>query len=130
MRSEPGVTRNGVFALSPALSACIATWAERFMSSYDELVHEPMSAALTGAGPQRVGDAVLGRGPGRELAGEAHADQLRVEPLPGEPGHGLAAVGPAHADGDHAEAARVGRMRIRPDHEAARERVVLEHHLV
>ena len=72
----------------------------------------------------------LGERPARELAGEVHADQLGIEHLPGEPGHRLAAVGAAHADGDHAEAARVGRVRVGADHEAAGEGVVLEHDLV
>ena len=44
MSSDPGVTRNGTLDLSPAALACSAMDATRDMSSYDELVHEPMSA--------------------------------------------------------------------------------------
>ena len=36
---------NGVFTISPFAEACRATLAARPMSSYDELVHEPTSAA-------------------------------------------------------------------------------------
>jgi len=50
IRSEPGVTRNGTLAFNPALSPCIAMWAARRMSSYDEFVQEPISAAFRFAG--------------------------------------------------------------------------------
>ncbi len=43
--SEPGVINSSVFALSPLAFACRATDAARVMSSYDEFVHEPISAA-------------------------------------------------------------------------------------
>src|SRR5215475_7226393 len=49
-RSEPGVTRNFDLAFSPALIPCVATWAARRMSSYDEFVQEPMSALVIAAG--------------------------------------------------------------------------------
>src|SRR5581483_1332584 len=49
-RSEPGVTRSGVFTRSPALAACRAIDAVRVMSSYDELVHDPINAELIFAG--------------------------------------------------------------------------------
>eukprot|EP00955_Chlamydomonas_euryale_P072936 361570-Chlamydomonas_euryale.AAC.6 len=45
--SEPGEMVNGTLALMPAASACFAMDAARAMSSYEELVHEPMSAALS-----------------------------------------------------------------------------------
>ncbi len=48
--SDPGVTSNGVFTLSPRADAWRATDAARVMSSYDELVHEPINAALMSSG--------------------------------------------------------------------------------
>mmetsp|Transcript_33922 Transcript_33922/g.100966 ORF Transcript_33922/g.100966 Transcript_33922/m.100966 type:complete len:293 (+) Transcript_33922:705-1583(+) len=48
--SEPGEMVNGTLALMPAASACFAMDAARAMSSYEELVHEPMSAALSSVG--------------------------------------------------------------------------------
>ena len=56
--------------------------------------------------------------------------ELRVEHLPRQPGHDLAAVDAADADGQHAEPAPVRGVGVGADHEAARERVVLQHHLV
>ena len=43
--SEPGVIMSGVFTRSPRAAAWRATCAARPMSSYDEFVHEPTSAA-------------------------------------------------------------------------------------
>jgi hypothetical protein len=40
----------GTLALMPAASACLATDAARIMSSYDELVQEPMRPAGGGGG--------------------------------------------------------------------------------
>ena len=48
----------------------------------------------------------------------------------GQTRHHVAGVGPTHANGDHAEATRVGRMRIGADHQATGKGVVLDHHLV
>ena len=45
-------------------------------------------------------------------------------------GHDVDRVGAADADGDHAEAASVGGVGVGANHHAARECVVLEHHLV
>src|SRR3954471_21578127 len=45
-RSEPGVTSKGVFTCIPARAAWRAIDAVREMSSYDELVHDPISAEL------------------------------------------------------------------------------------
>src|SRR5205823_12053822 len=50
--------------------------------------------------------------------------------FPGEPRHHLAAVGAAHADREHPEAAAVGRVGVGADHEPAGEGVVLENDLV
>ena len=70
MRSEPGVTRNGVLALTPALSACIAMWAARFMSSYEELVQEPMSAWRMPAGQPSFFTSAASFEMGRARSGE------------------------------------------------------------
>ena len=48
--SDPGEMVKGTLALMPAASACLATLAARAMSSYDELVHEPIRAALSSVG--------------------------------------------------------------------------------
>ena len=60
-----------------------------------EVLDDLVGAALDGEEPAEVGDHVLGRGPAGELAGEVDADELRVEHLPRQPGHDLAAVGAA-----------------------------------
>jgi hypothetical protein len=70
MRSEPGVIRKGVRALSPALMPCMATWAARRMSSYEELVQEPMSAALIVAGQPFVLTSAASFDTGRSRSGE------------------------------------------------------------
>ena len=48
----------------------------------------------------------------------------------GAAGHHVDRVGPAHADGDHAQAAGVGRVAVGADHHPAGEGVALEHDLV
>ena len=42
--SDPGVTINGTFDLSPFLAASLAIKAALPMSSYDEFVQDPISA--------------------------------------------------------------------------------------
>src|SRR5438445_12823429 len=49
-RSEPGVTSSGVFTPTPAWEAWRAIDAVRAISSYDELLHEPISAELIFSG--------------------------------------------------------------------------------
>ena len=73
----------------------------------------------------------FGRGPARQ------SDPVRCTPmslgqrrLNGEPGHDVDGVAAADADGDHAEAAGVGRVAVGADHHAARKGVVLEHDLM
>ena len=80
--------------------------------------------------PATVEDDVLRRGPARERAGEPHADQLRDARVVRPARHHVDRVGAADADRDHAEPARVRRVRVGADHHAAGERVVLEHDLV
>src|SRR2546425_1169956 len=48
--SEPGVTVNSDFAFRFLASACLATEAERVISSYDELVQEPINATSNFSG--------------------------------------------------------------------------------
>src|SRR3954464_3329043 len=48
--SDPGVMRNCVLAVRPLADAWRATDAARVMSSYDELVHEPIRADDTNTG--------------------------------------------------------------------------------
>ena len=49
--------------------------------------------------------------------------------LPGQARHDVHRIRAAHADRAHAQAARVGRVRVRADHHAARECIVLQHDL-
>src|SRR6185503_19991231 len=49
-RSDPGETSNFDLAFNPALLPCLAMCAARCMSSYEEFVHEPISAFVTFAG--------------------------------------------------------------------------------
>ena len=95
-----------------------------------EVLHDGVGAALDGEDPGQLQDHVLRGGEPLQLAGQLHADQLRVLQLPGEADHGVHGVGSAHADREHAEAARVHGVRVGPDHHSAGEGVVLEHHLV
>ena len=53
-----------------------------------------------------------------------------MQHLPGEVGQHIHGVRAAHARREHPEAARVRRVRVRTDHHAAREGVVLQHHLM
>ena len=48
--SDPGVILKIDLALSPCFRACLTTDAERDISSYEELVHDPMSPADMSAG--------------------------------------------------------------------------------
>ena len=48
--SDPGVMSSSVLARSPAAAAWRATDAARVRSSYDEFVHEPISAAEISTG--------------------------------------------------------------------------------
>ena len=48
--SEPGVISNSVLAVRPLAAAWRAIDAARVMSSYDELVHDPIRVELTSSG--------------------------------------------------------------------------------
>ena len=95
-----------------------------------EVLDDPVGAALHGEHAGELEDHVLRRGPAAQLAGEPDADQLRVLHLPRKPGHDIDGVGAAHARGEHAQPAGVGRVRVGADHHPAGEGVVLEDHLV
>ena len=73
---------------------------------------------------------VLWGGPAAEPAGQADAYPPRAQHLPRHAGHHLGRIDAADADGHHAQAAGVGRMRVRADHQPAGKRIVLEHDLV
>ena len=49
-RSAPSRRTERRPRLEPAFMPCMAMWAARPMSSYDELVQQPMSAALSSTG--------------------------------------------------------------------------------
>ena len=95
-----------------------------------EIFEDGVGAAFDGQQAGELEDHVLGRGPALERAGQPHADQARHPQLPGHARHHVHRIGAAHTDGQHAHTARVGRMGIRPDHHAARERVVLQDDLM
>lgn len=48
--SDPGVMVNADLALRPCEAASLAIEADRDMSSYDELVHDPISPTLSSEG--------------------------------------------------------------------------------
>ena len=95
-----------------------------------EVLDDAAGSALHGEDAGHLEDDVLGAGPPAHLAGQLDANQLGELQLPRHTGHDVHGVGTAHTDGDHAEATRVHGVAVRPDHHAAREGVVLEHHLV
>ena len=78
----------------------------------------------------QIENNVLGRRPAPELAGEANADASGVHDLPRKAGHDVRAVRAANANGEHSQAAGVRGVGVGADHQAAREGVVLQHHLV
>ncbi len=94
------------------------------------VLHDGAGAALDGELTGDLEDDVLRARPVGERAGELHADDLGPLDVPGEAGHHVDGIGATDADGDHAEAAGVGRVAVGADHHAAGERVVLEHDLV
>src|SRR4029079_1912639 len=53
-----------------------------------------------------------------------------MEHLPGEVGHHLTGIGPADADRQSAQPTTVWRVRVGPDDQAARKRVILQYDLV
>ena len=77
-----------------------------------------------------VEDHVLGGGPAAGLPGELDADDLGVQHLPGKVSHHVHGLSAADAGSHHAQAACVGGMRVRADHQAAGEGVVFQYDLV
>ena len=71
-----------------------------------EVFDDGVGAAGNGQLPCQVQDDVLGRGPAVHLAGETHADEAGIQHLPRQSCHDFHRIGPAHAHGDGAEAAR------------------------
>ncbi len=95
-----------------------------------EIFKNGVGTALDGQHAGELEDDVLGRGPALERAGQAHADDARHPELPGHARHHIHRIGAAHADRQHAHAARIGCMGVRPDHHAAREGIVLQDDLM
>ena len=99
-------------------------------SAFAEVFDNGVGAALHGQDACELQDDILGGSEALELAGELHADHLRVLEFPREADHGVHGVCTAHANGEHAEAAGVHGVGVGTDHHSAREGVVFEHHLV
>ena len=95
-----------------------------------EIFQNRIGSALDGQYPGQFQDHVFRRSPAAEPPGQFHADDLRHFQLPRHPCHHVHRIGPADADSYHAEPAGVRRMRIRPDHHAARKSVVFQHDLM
>ena len=108
---------------------CLASSGEA-TSAFAEVFDNGVGAALHGQDACELEDDVLRGGEALELAGELHADHLRVLEFPREADHGVHGVCTAHANGEHAETAGVHRMGVGTDHHATGEGVVFEHHLV
>ena len=93
------------------------------------VLHDGARAALDGQDAGYRADDVLGGAPLGELAGQAHSDHLGRLELPGQAGHDVHRVCPTHADCTGAQATSIGRVRVRANHQAAREGVVLQNDL-
>mmetsp|Transcript_8070 Transcript_8070/g.13163 ORF Transcript_8070/g.13163 Transcript_8070/m.13163 type:complete len:599 (+) Transcript_8070:685-2481(+) len=94
------------------------------------VLHDGARAALHRQDVRHLEDDVLGRGPAAEPARQVHANHLGALELPGHAGHHVHGVGAAHAHRAHAQAARVRRVRVRANHQATRESIVLQNNLV
>lgn len=75
-------------------------------------------------------DNVLRRDPFIELAGQTYAKNLGRLQLPGSADQGLHGIGAADADGDGAQAARIGRVAVGSQHHETGHGVVLQHGLM
>lgn len=67
----------------------------------------------------------LGGCPPAQLARELHANDLGALELPGDARHHVHGISAADANADTAEAAAVGRVRVRTNHQKARVHIVL-----
>ena len=118
----------------PDLSAHVADGAfacaaQRF-SAVAEVFDDASGAALNGQHTGHLQDHVFRRGPTGQASRQFDADELREFQLPRHAGHHVHGVGTAHTHGHHAQSTGIHRVRIRTDHHATREGVVLEDHLV
>ena len=98
--------------------------------AFAEVFDNGIRATLNGEDSCELEDDVLGGSEALELAGELHADHLRVLEFPREAHHGIHGVCTAHANREHAEAASVHGVGVGTNHHSTREGVVFEHHLV
>ena len=130
MRSSYGKIEVVAPSSAPMLRDRALAGAGERLRAGPEVLDHAIGAALHGEDLAHLQDHVLRRRPAVELPGEAHADEARVEHLPGEARHHVDGVRAAHAAREHAEPAGVGRVRVGADHHAAREGVLLEHDLM
>ena len=108
---------------------CLASGGEA-ACAFAEVFDNGVGATLNGEDACELEDDVLRGCETLELAGELHADHLRVLEFPREADHGVHGVCTAHANREHAEAASVHGVGVGTNHHSAREGVVFEHHLV
>ena len=95
-----------------------------------DVLDDRVGAAGHGQLTRHVEDHVLGRRPTAQLAGQVDRDVPGIEDFPGEPRHHFDRVGAADTDGAGPEPTGIGGVRVGPDDQLTRERVLLEHHLM
>ena len=108
---------------------CLAS-SGKAASAFAKVFDNSVRATLNSQDACELEDDVLGSSEALELAGELHADHLRVLEFPREADHRIDSVCTAHANREHAEAASVHGVGVGTNHHSAREGVVFEHHLV
>src|SRR6266540_6899373 len=95
-----------------------------------KVLDDGVGAARDGQLAGQLEDHVFGGGPAAHLTRQVHADELRVEHLPGQARHHLDGVSAAHADGARPQASGVRGVRVGADDELAGEGVLLQGDLV
>ena len=130
MRSSKGKTDVVAPISAPMLQMVALPVALMAAVPGSEVLDDGAGAALDGEDLGHPQDDVLGRRPARQPAGEADADQRRPPQAERAAGHHVDRVGPAHADGHHAQPAGVGGVAVGADHHPAGEGVALEDDLV
>ena len=95
-----------------------------------EVLDDRAGATLDREHARHREDDVLRRRPAGQPPREADTDQARDPGVERPARHHVHRVGPADTDRGHAQPARVRGVAVGPDHHPARERVLLQHHLV